>query len=64
VAQSAGGSVIRQKHSTSPLKVSTKSLILASRAADLERADVKRAATARRLRRPPSGDPLQKELEL
>ena len=34
------------------------------RAADLERADVKRAATARRLRRPPSGDPLQKELEL
>ena len=34
------------------------------RAADLVRADVKRAATARRLRRPPSGDPLQKELEL
>jgi excisionase family DNA binding protein len=34
------------------------------KAADLERADVKRAATARRLRRPPSGDPLQKELEL
>jgi excisionase family DNA binding protein len=34
------------------------------RTADLERADVKRAATARRLRRPPSGEPLQKELEL
>jgi excisionase family DNA binding protein len=34
------------------------------KAADLERADVKRAATARRLRRPPSGGPLQKELEL
>ncbi len=34
------------------------------KAADLERADVKRAATARRLRRPPSGDPLQKVLEL
>ena len=34
------------------------------KAADLERADVKRAATARRLRRPPSGNPLQKELEL
>jgi excisionase family DNA binding protein len=34
------------------------------RTADLERADVKRAATARRLRRPPSGDALQKELEL
>ena len=34
------------------------------KAADLERADVKSAATARRLRRPPSGDPLQKVLEL
>src|SRR5262249_36582746 len=34
------------------------------KAADLERQDVKRAATARRLRRPPSGNPLQKELEL
>jgi len=34
------------------------------KAADLERPDVKRAATARRLRRPPSGNPLQKELEL
>ena len=34
------------------------------KAADLERADVKGAATARRLRRPPSGDPLQKVLEL
>src|ERR1700730_15502787 len=33
------------------------------KAADLERPDVKRAATARRLRRPPSGIPLQKELE-
>jgi excisionase family DNA binding protein len=33
------------------------------KAADLERPDVKRAATARRLRRPPSGNPLQKELE-
>jgi excisionase family DNA binding protein len=33
-------------------------------AVDLERADVKNAATARRLRRPPSGNPLQKELEL
>jgi excisionase family DNA binding protein len=34
------------------------------KSADLERPDVKRAATARRLRRPPSGNPLQKELEL
>jgi excisionase family DNA binding protein len=34
------------------------------KAADLERPDIKRAATARRLRRPPSGNPLQKELEL
>ena len=34
------------------------------KAADLERADVKHAAAARRLRRPPSGNPLQKELEL
>jgi excisionase family DNA binding protein len=34
------------------------------KAADLERPDVKRAATARRLRRPPFGNPLQKELEL
>jgi excisionase family DNA binding protein len=34
------------------------------KAADLERADVKNAATIRRLRRPPSGNPLQKELEL
>jgi excisionase family DNA binding protein len=34
------------------------------KAADLERPDVKSAATARRLRRPPSGDPLQKVLEL
>ena len=34
------------------------------KAADLERADVKNAATLRRLRRPPSGHPLQKELEL
>ncbi len=33
------------------------------KAADLERADVQSAATARRLRRPPSGDPLQKVLE-
>jgi hypothetical protein len=33
------------------------------KAADLEHPDVKRAATARRLRRPPSGNPLQKELE-
>ena len=33
------------------------------RAADLDRSDVKGAATARRLRRPPSGDPLQKTLE-
>jgi hypothetical protein len=32
------------------------------KAADLERADVKNAATARRLRRPPSDNPLQKEL--
>lgn len=34
------------------------------KAADLERPDVKRAATARRLRRSPSGNPLQKQLEL
>ncbi len=34
------------------------------KAADLERPDVKRAATARRLRRPPPGNPQQKELEL
>ena len=34
------------------------------KAADLERPYVKAAATARRLRRPPSGDPLQKMLEL
>ena len=34
------------------------------KAADLEHPDVKRAATARRLRRPPSGNPLQKEMEL
>jgi hypothetical protein len=34
------------------------------KAADLERADVKSAATARRLRRPPPGNPLQKVLEL
>jgi excisionase family DNA binding protein len=34
------------------------------KATDLERTDVKNAATARRLRRPPSGDPLQKVLEL
>jgi excisionase family DNA binding protein len=33
------------------------------KAADLERADVKNAAAARRLRRPSSGNPLQKELE-
>ena len=33
------------------------------KAADLDRSDVKSAATARRLRRPPSGDPLQKTLE-
>ena len=33
------------------------------KATDLERTDVKNAATARRLRRPPSGDPLQKVLE-
>ena len=34
------------------------------RAADLERSEVKSAATARRLRRPQSGNPLQKVLEL
>jgi excisionase family DNA binding protein len=34
------------------------------KAADLERADVKQAAITRRLRRPPSGNPLQKELGL
>lgn len=34
------------------------------KAGDLERDDVKRAAAARRLRRPPSANPLQKELEL
>jgi excisionase family DNA binding protein len=34
------------------------------KSAELERADVKDAATARRLRRPPSADPLQKVLEL
>ena len=34
------------------------------KAADLERPDVKRAAAARRLRRPPPGNPQQKELEL
>lgn len=33
------------------------------KAADLDRSDVKGAATARRLRRPPSADPLQKTLE-
>jgi excisionase family DNA binding protein len=33
-------------------------------AADLDRNDVKGAATARRLRRPPSSNPLQKTLEL
>jgi excisionase family DNA binding protein len=33
------------------------------RSSDLERADVKQAAQARRLRRPPSGNPQQKELE-
>ncbi len=33
------------------------------KAADLDRSDVRGAATARRLRRPPSGDPLQKTLE-
>ncbi len=32
-------------------------------AADLDRTDVKSAATARRLRRPPSGNPMQKTLE-
>jgi hypothetical protein len=34
------------------------------KASDLERDDVKRAASARRLRRPPSGNALQKELDL
>ena len=34
------------------------------RAPDLDRSDVKGAATARRLRRPPSSNPLQKTLEL
>ena len=34
------------------------------KSAELERADVKDAATARRLRRPPSADPRQKVLEL
>ena len=34
------------------------------KASDLERDDVKRAASARRLRRPPSGNSLQKELDL
>ena len=34
------------------------------KASDLERDDVKCAASARRLRRPPSGNPLQKELNL
>jgi len=34
------------------------------KAADLERVDVQRAAAARRLRRPPSDNPLQKQLEL
>jgi hypothetical protein len=34
------------------------------RASDLERDGVKRAASARRLRHPPSGNPLQKELNL
>jgi excisionase family DNA binding protein len=33
------------------------------KAADLDQSDVKGAATARRLRRPPSADPLQKTLE-
>jgi len=33
------------------------------RAVDLERSDVKRAAAARRLRRPPSDNPMQKTLE-
>ncbi len=33
------------------------------RAADLKHADVRRAATARRLRRPPSGNPQQNEME-
>ncbi len=34
------------------------------RAVDLDRSDVKGAANARRLRRPPSSNPLQKTLEL
>ena len=34
------------------------------RADDIERDDVKRAATARRLRRPPPANPQQKELQL
>lgn len=34
------------------------------KAVDLNRDDVKRAASARRLRRPPSDNPLQKELEI
>jgi excisionase family DNA binding protein len=34
------------------------------RSSDLDRAEVKEAAQARRLRRPPSGNPQQKELEL
>ena len=34
------------------------------KASDLERDDVKCAASARRLRRPPSGNPLQKQLDL
>jgi excisionase family DNA binding protein len=34
------------------------------KAADMDRSEVRDAATARRLRRPPSGDPLQKILDL
>lgn len=34
------------------------------RSSDLNRAEVNQAAEARRLRRPPSGNPQQKELEL
>ena len=34
------------------------------KAADLRRADVRDAAAARRLRRPPSGNPQQNELDL
>jgi excisionase family DNA binding protein len=65
-ALNVSASTVRRliEDSTLPAQQLCKGAPWVIRSNDLDRSEVKQAAQARRLRRPPSGNPQQKELEI